>query len=239
MNLARNSLGRWGGDFVAMMPDDLAVVLGDDPIAYLPFGAIEWHNRHLPFDTDMQVALGLARRLAQRTGGVVFPCNPWATACTFVGKGPYPFPDAYGTMALFDHDLHTRLVRAIVTAVIDNGFKRLVLVPGHVGGQDCETLESVAAWVNESWQASALFVHPYLHTRGDHAGHFETLMMLGLAPHLVQPQRGYIPCPFGIDLNGNENEAAGRQKIDTLIDALASVIEARWPQPHSITGNLT
>jgi hypothetical protein len=46
MNLARNSLGRWVGDFVAMMPDDLAVVLGDDPIAYLAWAS----SRHVGSD---------------------------------------------------------------------------------------------------------------------------------------------------------------------------------------------
>jgi creatinine amidohydrolase len=42
-------------------------------LVYVPMGPIEWHSYHMPMGTDVLIAQETARRLAQKTGGVVAP----------------------------------------------------------------------------------------------------------------------------------------------------------------------
>lgn len=224
--LRRNAHGRAVGVYSELVPDELEQALAEQAIIYLPTGAVEWHNTHLPYNTDSLIAEGLCARLAERTGGLLLPANPWACACTAQKRGPYRFAPALGTVALFDGDLHRRLLQAIADGVLENGFKRLVILAGHVGLQDRDSIEAVVGAVNAGGAAKALFLYPYLRTKGDHAGHWETLMLLGLRPELVRTGKTYIPYEHGHPLQGNETAEQGRQKIDALIDLLMPDIGA-------------
>ena len=216
----RTAAGRLIGRYEELIPEELQQALAEDAIVYLPMGAIEWHNTHLPLNTDSLIAEGLCLRLAAKGGGLVLATNPWATACTTRDRGPYPFAPALGTVALFDGDLHRRLLSAIARGVVDNGFKRLVILAGHVGLQDRESMEAVVSEVNGGGKARALYIYPYLHTKGDHAGHWETLMLLGLRPELVRSGKAYVPYEAGWPLTGTESAEEGRRKIADLTEAL-------------------
>jgi creatinine amidohydrolase len=222
--VGRNASGRLVADFGALTPEELAPAVAENAIVYLPLGSVEWHNNQLPFDTDSIIADGLCRRLAEETGGLTLPVNPWATACTFFGRGPYVFPPATGTVALFDADLFRRLLRGIARGVVDNGLRRLALVAGHVGRDDREAMEQTAAEVNAEGAARALFLYPYAFTRGDHAGHWETLMVMGLRPDVVRHGRRYIEYSHGTPLTGEETEEEGRRKIAEAVAGMAGKV---------------
>lgn len=233
--LARNANGRLFGEYQGLVPDELRMALDEDAIVYLPMGSLEWHNTHLPYNTDSIIGEELCKRLAERTGGLVLPPNPWATSCTAVGTGPFPCAHAVGTVALFDTELYLRLLRAIARGVILNGFRRIVILAGHVAGDDRRAMEAVADEVNAGREARALFLYPYLFTKGDHAGHWETLMVLGLRPESVRDGKTYIHYGHGHPLTGTESIAEGREKVDALVDALAEETLDFFRQPDEGT----
>lgn len=211
-------------DYETLVPDELRRALAENAIVYMPMGSIEWHNNHLPFNVDSIIGYGLCRRLAAETGGLILPPNPWATGCTFAKRGPYQFEPGVGTVALFDPDLYLRLVQAVVRGVAENGFRRVVILAGHVGKDDRVAMEQVAEEVTAGGEAKALFLYPYLVTKGDHAGHWETLMMLGLRPDLVRSGKEYVEFAYGTPLTGTETEEEGRRKIDECAKDLLKMV---------------
>jgi len=63
-----------------LRPRQLRRRLETAALACLPFGALQWHARHLPFGTDLFLAERVCLELAARRGGVVFPAVPLGTA---------------------------------------------------------------------------------------------------------------------------------------------------------------
>ena len=55
-------------------PSEVEVMLKEHPIAYVPFGALEWHGDHMVLGVDSIKAEEICRRSAEITGGILFPC---------------------------------------------------------------------------------------------------------------------------------------------------------------------
>ena len=62
-----------------MRPDQLARLVQRSPIAFWPLGLIEHHGWHLPVGLDGLKAEHLCIRVAEVTGGVLFPTMWWGT----------------------------------------------------------------------------------------------------------------------------------------------------------------
>lgn len=60
-----------------MFPEELGIILKEYPVAYVPFGSLEWHGKHLPYGNDALKAHGILIRTAQKYGGVVVPPTYW------------------------------------------------------------------------------------------------------------------------------------------------------------------
>ncbi len=232
--IARNGAGRLWGRYEEMAPEEFGRALAEDAIIYLPMGSIEWHNNHLPLNTDSIIAEGLCLRLAEKTGGLVLPANPWAAGCTFDKHGPYQFAAGVGTIALFDEALYQGLLRAVAQGVIDNGFRRLVILAGHCGQPDRKVMEALASDINDAGRGRALYLYPYLVTRGDHAGHWETLMVLGIEPGVVRTGKPYVSYSYGEDLTGTESEEEGRCKVEETISLLEAKVRAFFGSDASV-----
>ena len=54
------------GRYAELRPDQLAAIVAAAPIAYVPWGALEWHGPHLPFGLDGITAEGVAERAARQ-----------------------------------------------------------------------------------------------------------------------------------------------------------------------------
>lgn len=218
--IRQNQNGRIIADYIELIPEEFALARDQQALLYLPAGSIEWHNNHLPFNTDSIIAENLCRRLAESTGGLILPVNHWGTDCTFNKRGPYQFAPAAGSISLFNAALFSDLLRKIILGVIDNGFHRIVILAGHGGAGDRHSIENVVNEVNQSGLIKAMYMYPYLFTKGCHAGHWETLMLLGLRPDLVRYGKEYIKYNAGTDLTGTESFDEGRKKIDELINTM-------------------
>ena len=159
----------------------------------IPLGALEQHGPHLPLDTDALIAEAVADRAARNIGGcVVSPCIPIGASSHHLA-----FP---GTASLSDQTLQSVLGEVIQT-LLGHGFQSAYLVTGHagnVGAMAATTAEldsgdhsRVVSF--DDWPAQRDAIHQVAETQlnlnrelvGTHGGHFETSIMLAIAPDRV------------------------------------------------------
>lgn len=180
-----------------MRTGDVSRMLQRGPVdVILPFGALEQHGPHLPLSTDSVIAEALARELARRAAGLlVAPCLP-------IGASSH-HASFDGTISL-SGDTLVAFVRDAVASLLTQGFRFVFLISGHAGNMPYmseavsslpdEARTRVAAFVD--WAAQRKALHDWAGNElglppeqvGSHAGHFETSIMLHLAPERVDMQ---------------------------------------------------
>ncbi|WP_419850757.1 creatininase family protein [Candidatus Poriferisocius sp.] len=159
----------------------------------IPLGAFEQHGPHLPLDTDALIADAVADRAAQRVGDCM------VAPCISVGASSHhlAFP---GTASLSDATLRSVLVEVIQT-LVGHGFRGAYLVTGHAGNVgamaaamgelDATDRSRVVSF--DDWPAQREAIHQVAEAQlgldrelvGTHGGHFETSIMLAIAPDRV------------------------------------------------------
>lgn len=155
---------------------------GRRPTLIVPLGATEQHGPHLPFGTDSEVAVGLARAAASQLEGVtVAPLLAYGASGEHEG-----FP---GTISVGGAALELLLVELCRSASAD--FAPIVLLSAHGGNAAplraaVERLRGegrdVRAW-SPRWGGDA------------HAGRTETSLMLALAPEQVRQPSAAVGNP--------------------------------------------
>jgi creatinine amidohydrolase len=203
--------------FVEMLPHELVPARTARPVAYLPLGTLEWHGGHLPYGYDGVKADALAAVFAERTGGVVMPTVWWGDHRGILAEvvfGPDPRPSfvydhrpaicsALGlTPQAFAQDAERceveeggwMLYESVLTHACHEievlGFELILPIAGHY------PLIEPARAVAKSYGGSAR-IHPFIEAelvadqgfKGDHAGTWETSLMMVLRPDLVMMDR--------------------------------------------------
>lgn len=164
----------------------------------LPFGAYEQHGPHLPLATDTVMASALARRIAERVGGLLLPAVAYGET-----SGNAGFP---GTVSL-SFDTVRAITLDMCAALHRHGARHLIVVNGDFGNQaplrlaareardrlglpvllvDYPGLAETAAAVCETQPAGPGFFH---------ADEVETSVMLAAAPATVRPERAVAEYP--------------------------------------------
>jgi creatinine amidohydrolase len=172
-----------------MHPDELAEIIRQCPIAYVPLGTFEHHGFHLPVCLDGIKAHGLCLRTAERTGGVVMPAFYYGTGGGHTG---YPWTIMYP-------EEHLRpLIAATLDGLARFGFRTVVLMTGHYPAEQVNMVHDLA---REAGQRSpdVRFIgltEPEITTPvpgdaypGDHAAQYETSIAWALEPEWVQLER--------------------------------------------------
>lgn len=194
-----------------MRPRQIVAAREACPVAYLPLGTLEWHGPQNPVGTDAIKAHALAVRCAQAGGGLVFP-PVWygesreeglmeATGAErediAAGMGLPPSNFAPGYMRFSPHEQvqsYGRLLLHCLFQIQSLGFKVAVFVAGHYPLIDharaaCSLFHQ-ARFNNRrarmiTWAFSGYeLVRDEFPDAGDHAGYWETSLMLALAPGL-------------------------------------------------------
>jgi creatinine amidohydrolase len=116
--------------------DDLTWVeyaehLKEQPILFLPVGALEQHGPHLPMATDAIFATRMAEAVASELGGLVLPTIGYGYKSQARSGGGQTFP---GTTSLDGASL-TSMVRDIIRELARHGVTRLVVLDGHYENQ--------------------------------------------------------------------------------------------------------
>lgn len=166
--------------FAELAPIELSRCISAVPALILPVGTLEYHGDHLPLGLDGLKAEAIAERAAVVSGGVLAPTTWWAADGV---AGSY-------SLRLGGDVLAPLLVEAL-TQFSDMGFRAIVLVNGHFGLENSRLLRRVALEVMEERNTTTVLpladyeVLLELGDRGDHAGLWETALMLAVRPDLV------------------------------------------------------
>ncbi len=172
----------WGA-YELLRPAQIEAIRAAAPIAYIPWGALEWHSYHNPVGLDGLKARGLCEAMAQRTGGVVLPA-------VYVGTDTIkPFK---GFKHTIDHHAATvkALCREFLEQLADEEFKVIVLLTGHYGAAHVQALkETVAEFASTQpdlrvWALDDSEPHQG-QFEGNHAAQGETSYMLLMHPDTV------------------------------------------------------
>jgi creatinine amidohydrolase len=163
----------------------------DTSILCLPLGAIEQHGPHLPLNTDITVAEGLARRILARWGDEF---DLWLLPGIPLGLSR-EHDWAPGTLSLSIEvfvALLKQMARELVRAL---PARNLLLVNGHGGNRGA--LENLLHELQSELALNCSAIHPFELARSAtripdtdvHGGLAETSVMLILAPELVHLER--------------------------------------------------
>jgi mycofactocin precursor peptide peptidase len=147
--------------------------LGASRVLVVPLGATEQHGPHLPLSTDTDIAVALCEGLARRSADVVVaPAVPYGASGEHAGFA--------GTLSIGSEALALLLLELVRSAT--ETFHRVLLVSAHGGNADAVT-SAVQRLVAESREVRVFSPQ----WAGDlHAGHWETSLMMAIAPERVR-----------------------------------------------------
>jgi creatinine amidohydrolase len=166
--------------FEESRPAQVAERIEESPIAYLPLGALEWHGEHGPLGLDGLKAHHLCERAAERTGGVVFPTLFWGAFDTV----PFPFTFHFERAHL------EPLIHQLLPQLSEWGFEVIVLLSGHYPPTQIRMLRKACRRFNGQGRAISLGAPETafgtdIEYYGDHAGMWESSIMLAIRPEWV------------------------------------------------------
>jgi creatinine amidohydrolase len=170
------SAPRWG-HYAELRPDQLEAIIAATPVAYVPWGALEWHGPHLPLGLDGITASAVAERAVQRTGGVLLPVTWWPITAL-----PHRFSLSIPT------DVVQALWDSILAELARVGFRVVVVLSGHYAQGHELVLMDAAEHAMAQHRLLVLAVPPLAlvdEQMLDHAALWETAQLLALRPRLV------------------------------------------------------
>jgi creatinine amidohydrolase len=102
-------------------------------IAILPIGAIEQHGTHAPTGMDTFNAIGIAEKVAQKSGAMLLPCPMY-------GSHPHHHWGMPGTIPL-TFETHIGLIMDIIRGAAVAGYNKFLIISAH--GQVSSTIVAV------------------------------------------------------------------------------------------------
>ncbi|MBI5091923.1 MAG: creatininase family protein [Candidatus Hydrogenedentes bacterium] len=236
-----------------LRPAQIVAARETAPVVYLPIGTLEWHGEHNPVGLDTLKAHALAVRCAQRSGGVVFPPLYYGESreqalmeanavdheqiAQKMNLPPDNFAAGYMRSTHMEQTLaYQRLLLHILLQAKSLGFKVVVIVAGHY------PLIDHARAAASLFQQMAGRPHPVVwaftgfelvkdagfDVCGDHAGKWETSLMMALDPGMVDlgALRGSSAPPIGASNNGVENASAefGEKAAQAIVERVAPIV---------------
>jgi creatinine amidohydrolase len=209
----------------------------DDLDVLIPLGALEQHGPHLPLGTDTTIAQEVGIEVARRVHHlVVAPCLP-------VGCSDHHL--SFAGTASIPADVVAGYVRSVALTLLGHGFRFAYVFSGHAGNIPAmkaaltdlppNARGRVAAFVD--WPAQRRALHDLARTSlglsgedvGSHSGHFETSVMLELAPGAVYMQsapRGYVGPVEEASRLMNAEGIASVSEVGVIGDARSATADA-------------
>jgi creatinine amidohydrolase len=236
------------------------------PVAYLPIGTIEWHGEHNPVGLDTLKIHALLAQCAQRIGGLVFPPLYYgenreqalmeanaADRDQIAAKMALPstnFDPGYMVETVSEQNRNYQsLLVHIMHEIRSLGFKVLVVGGGHYPLLD--HARSAAALFHQEqsrpkmlvWAMTGYeLVKGQFQPCGDHAGKWETSMLMHLDPgmqDLSTLPEDRSQKPIGASNNGVQDSSGqfGGEVTDSIIAAVRSRVEELLENHGSYQGH--
>jgi creatinine amidohydrolase len=159
----------------------------------MPLGATEEHGPHLPIFTDTIQAIEVAKAVALRTKIFLAPPVHYGI-CRSTRGFPGTFSVSYDSLKAYVYD--------ILISFYDTGFRKILLLTGHAGGQHMAALEQACQKAVEELDFRVSLVSLFdlidrntVETPDDgHSGEIETSLMMHIRQELVKGKPGrYFP----------------------------------------------
>jgi len=208
-----------------LKPEEYRAARDAAPIAYLPWGAHEWHGLHNPLGLDTLKVHGICLALCQATGGIVFP----PVYCGHQTMKPYA---GFEATIEYSKECVQLLAKETLEQITDEGFRVIVLPMGHYGPLHVDALNEVVNEFNATHEQAVVWAFPDYAPlkdegiRGDHAAQTETSYMLLFHPESVDlsrlPEGGELDMfregVDGVDpRGGNASAEFGRNALELLV----------------------
>ena len=165
----------------------------EEKVVILPLGAIEQHGPHLAVSTDTDIVTLVAMAAEEKMGDKVLLCP------TLSFGSSHHHLSFGGTMSL-SPGLYTQVIVDLVSSLLQNGFRRIVLLNGH--GGNITPVKQALAILGNTYDAGLrpnIVLATYWELAGDvfagaapmqspalsHACEYETSLMLYLFPEKV------------------------------------------------------
>lgn len=204
-------------------------------IAYIPWGALEWHSYHNPIGLDGMVAEGICEAVAARTGGIVLPPVYFATSTIKTLKG-------FGHTIEHSEGLIRQMASELLAQLVEEQFKVIVLLTGHCGqphydilcraGEECAARhpEVRVVVLTETDRLKGL-------AERNHAARGETSLQLYFAPKTVDLSRLPQDRPATLDHDGvfgddprDATTEEGGELTRAFVDRFAPEVEKLWEE---------
>ena len=140
------------GLYERLMPTEIEAIFDQHPIAYLPWGALEYHGKHASVGLDSLKAQGLCVKLAQQAGGLVIPTvNVAANTMKTV-------PDIKHTRHSlnFSEELLRLLAKEYLEQLAEEKFRIVFTLCGHVGQPHYDIIKEEAKKFNQSQSSTRI-----------------------------------------------------------------------------------
>jgi creatinine amidohydrolase len=227
---------RWGR-YERLRPDQIEAVRAQAPVAYLPWGALEWHSYHNPIGLDGLQAHGQCCALARTTGGVVLPAVYAGTDTIKPFKG-FPHSVEHGAATV------RALCGEFLEGLADEGFRLVVVVTGHCGAAHVAALRAaVDAFTAAHPETAALLVPSFEPVQdrypSNHAARGETSLQLLFDPDLVDPSRLPAGRAATLDEDGVWGEDPRRASAEEGAEILALFVERTPPLLYGLLSRHT
>jgi creatinine amidohydrolase len=205
-------------------PAGLDARMAAKPALVLALGTIEWHSHHLPLGLDLLKAQAIAERAADKADAVLAPPAWWA---------------AGGVAQPYTLRLPAAVTEPVLTGVLDGfaemGFRALAVVNGHYGLENSIAVRRAALAVTG---ATVVPLADYelltdLGATGDHAGVWETSLLLPVRPELVHlDHEGELPGVIGDDPRGRATAELGEQGLELAATRAAAALDRALREPR-------
>lgn len=212
-------------------PAEMREYIQKTPIAYIPFGALEWHGEHMVFGNDSIKASYILQKCVEITGGVLFPCVNWGAFDTV----NFPFTFHFSKKGL------KKNTGRMMKQLYEMGFRIVILLTGHYPGSQIKNLRDAAQKFTKNHKDGfALGIPeqalvPDLGYLGDHAAEWETSILMAINPEYVDlervgkglkfSERCVRHCIMGRDPTKHASVEKGQNVLQEIITRLTSAVK--------------
>lgn len=214
-------------NYEEMFPDEFKQAIKNKPLAFLPLGSMEYHGYHNTLGLDALKAWKICQLAAKRVGGIVFPP-------LYLGVDAWPdidlqkYPNKQFDCYHIDSKLYQEILAQYFYRMLRIGFKQIFVLAGHYPNAD------VAKLASEKFADQGLKIivvkEPDLvkGEAGDHAGKWETSLLMVLFPELVdlklmEKRDNRLMAIEGIDPN-ESSEEYGNEILQKILYGIEKIV---------------
>ena len=205
-------------NYEEMFPYEFKLALNKNPLAFLSLGSMEYHGHHNALGLDALKAWKICQLAAGKIGGIVFPP-------LYLGVDAWPdidiqkYPNKQFDCYHLDAKLYQAVLESYYYRMIRIGFKKIFVLAGHYPNADIAKLAS-KKYENTEF---VIVKEPDLVEGeiGDHAGKWETSLLMVLFPELVnlklmENKEDRLMAVEGID-PAESSEVYGKEILEKIL----------------------